>query len=174
MKAVQLIKALVVDENHKRDILAKVNFNKDLKEVYQDTKTAIRDICGDLDNNGDTARDNKPDDILMVKPWQEKDRRNFSRSRSRESGRHGREGRSRDRGGFRSYSHDSRSRSRDRSDSRGRSRGRSTVSFQERSRRDTPVRDSSGMSTEIVVTSKEYDKVIFSVISFFILSNLSA
>ena len=46
-KSVQLIKALGVDGTFKRDILAKVNFNQDPKKVYEETKTDIREICGD-------------------------------------------------------------------------------------------------------------------------------
>ena len=47
LKAVHLIKALGVDGAYKRDILAKVNFDKEPKQVYEDTKTAIRDIRGE-------------------------------------------------------------------------------------------------------------------------------
>ena len=47
LKAVHLIKALGVDAAYKRDILAKVNFDKEPKQVYEDTKTAIRDIRGE-------------------------------------------------------------------------------------------------------------------------------
>ena len=130
--SVILIKALGVDGNHKRDILAKVNFNKEPKEVYEDTKTAIRDICGE--NYFETVTEDKEDkvsEVLVVKPWQEKksdnNRPDFSRSRSRDNSR---QGRIRDRT-YRSYSRD-RSGSRDRSYSRGRSHRRSSVSFQER------------------------------------------
>ena len=142
LKAVHLIKALGVDDNHKRDILAKVNFNKEPKKVYEDTKTAIRDICGE--NYFETVTEDKEDkasEVLVVKPWQEKksdnNRPDFSRSRSRDNSR---QGRIRDRT-YRSYSRD-RSGSRDRSYSRGRSHRRSSVSFQEKKggrdyRRDT-------------------------------------
>ena len=48
LKAVLLIKSIGVDESHKRDILAKVDFKgKEPKDVYASTKIAIRDICGD-------------------------------------------------------------------------------------------------------------------------------
>ena len=42
-----------------------VDFNKEPNEVYEDTKTAIRDICGDK------PRDESENNILVVKPWQE-------------------------------------------------------------------------------------------------------
>ena len=164
LKAVHLIKALGVDENHRRDILAKVNFNKEPKEVYEETKTAIRDICGDKNNEADKRIENELDDVHIVKPWQNKDsdksrsRPRYSRSRSRDYNRQSRsrEDTSRERG-FRSYSRDS-NRSRERSDSRGRSRRRSTVSFQDRSRRERGRDSTPGESTQ-TVCNIEYDKV---------------
>ena len=63
LKGVHLIKALGIDEHHRRDIIATVNFNKEPKEVYEETKTAIRDICGDQNS------DNKHDNVHVVKPW---------------------------------------------------------------------------------------------------------
>ena len=42
LKAVHLIKAIGVDAAHKRDILAKIDFNKEPKQVYEETKTAIK------------------------------------------------------------------------------------------------------------------------------------
>ena len=47
LKAVLLIKSLEVNGSYKRDILAKVNFDQDGKVVYEATKVAIRDICGE-------------------------------------------------------------------------------------------------------------------------------
>ena len=47
LKVVHLLEALGVDEGHKRDILSKINFNKDPAEVFEDAKTAIRDICSE-------------------------------------------------------------------------------------------------------------------------------
>ena len=40
LKAVQLIKALGLDGAHERDILSKINFNKEPREVYEETKVA--------------------------------------------------------------------------------------------------------------------------------------
>ena len=137
----QIVALLGVDGAHKRDILAKVDFNKEPKQVYEDTKTAIRDICGEKSED-DIKTETDPDSekVLLVKPWQEKQfERNqggerFSKSKS---GDRNRGDRFRDRS--RSYSRDrtrGRERSRDRSDSQGRTRRRSSVSFQERRRRD--------------------------------------
>ena len=181
LKSVILIKALGIDGAFKTDILAKVNFNQEPEQVYEDTKTAVRDICGKLesetkkdDNTSDTGGEVK---VHLVKPWEKKQ---FDSSRSRSGGRQengnyrnnswDRRGRdnfrgrdnSRGRDNFRerrsrSFSRDreSRNRSNDRSDSRGRSR-RSSVSFQERrggdSRRDlTP---GPGMSSVIEIKEK--------------------
>jgi hypothetical protein len=122
LKAVQLLKALGVDENHKRDILAKVNFNREPKQVYEDTKTAIRDICGETSRELEKDLE-KPDEVNIVKPWQERKadfsgpRPHFSRSRSRDDWRRNRSQERRPR----SYSRDF-DRSRERSDSRGRSK----------------------------------------------------
>ena len=133
LKAVQLLKALGVDENHKRDILAKVNFNREPKQVYEDTKTAIRDICGETSRELEKDLE-KPDEVNIVKPWQERKadfsgpRPHFSRSRSRDDWRRNRSQERRPR----SYSRDF-DRSRERSDSRGRSRRRS-VAFQDKRR----------------------------------------
>ena len=38
LKSVILIRALGIDENHRRDVLAKVDFNKEPKVVYETTK----------------------------------------------------------------------------------------------------------------------------------------
>ena len=46
LKSVILIRSLGLDENLHRDILAKVDFSKEPAVVYQETKVAIRDICG--------------------------------------------------------------------------------------------------------------------------------
>ena len=128
LKAVQLIKALGVDGTYKRDILAKVNFNHEPSKVYQDTKTAIRDICGDkadLTSNKTADEDADPVNVNVVKPWQDegktggrRDQERFSRSRSWDR----RGGSFRDRS--RSYSRDRRS-FRDGRSSRERSRERS-------------------------------------------------
>ena len=121
LKVVHLLKALGVDEAHKRDILTKIDFNKDPNIVFDDAKTAIRDICSD-----DTAFKSE-DQVLVVKPWQSQDRRQeddrsrrdrYMKSRSRSGG----DRRfSRDRAGSRSWS-------------RGRDRSRQRVSFQDRNR----------------------------------------
>ena len=47
LKAIQLLQALSLDDGHEHDILSKINFNKEPKEVFEDTKTAIRDIVSD-------------------------------------------------------------------------------------------------------------------------------
>ena len=47
LKAVHLLRALNIEESFKRDILSKVNFSKAPKEVFEEVKTAVRDICGD-------------------------------------------------------------------------------------------------------------------------------
>lgn len=168
LKAVQLIKALGVDGTFKRDILSKVDFNKEPSKVYEDTKTAIRDICGDTANLGsnETSEEEKeknPVNVNLVKPWQEKSgatrgQERFSRSRSwdRRGGNFRDRSRSysRDRRGFRDRQ-SSRERSRERSDSRGR---KSSVSFQERSRR----RDTTpgpGMSEEVIEINESYDRI---------------
>ena len=155
LKAVQLLKALGVDENIKRDILAKVNFNKDPSQVYEDIKTAIRDICGEAVKEVVE----KPDEVNIVKPWQERksERPHYSRSKSRDDWRRNRswENRSRSRDQrSRSHSRDyDRQRSNERSDSRGRSRNRS-VAFQDRRRRDlTPG------ETVVMISSDEYDRI---------------
>ena len=74
LKSVILIKALGVDATYKRDILSKINFDKNPSEVYNDTKTAIRDICGKLkvqncDNGG-----SEHTEVNVVKPWQDRGR----------------------------------------------------------------------------------------------------
>ena len=175
LKAVHLIKALGVDGAYKRDILAKVDFNKEPAKVYEDTKTAIRDICGDKDE--EVKLEKSETSVLVVKPWQEQNRENekYSRSRSRDRGnsrdrvsfragtssvskdRNGRDwsrgrDRSRDRAG-RDWSRD-RNRNRDRSDSRGR---RYSTSFNDRKiRRETTP--GPGTST-VVAFSKPYDRI---------------
>ena len=154
LKSVQLIKALSIDESRRRDILAKVNFNKEPKDVYNDTKTAIRDICRDDVGGEDHGYEPRIDGVNLVKPWQRErsnfqQNRNFSRSRSRDSGRRDR---SRDER-FRSYSR-GRDKSRERSDSRGRDRRRATVSFTERNRR----RDSTPGRAE-VLSEIRYDEI---------------
>ena len=114
LKAVLLIKSIGVDESHKRDILAKVDFNKEPNIVYESRKIAIRDICGEAE--AVTNPEKKSDDqVLVVKPW-EQERRNRSRSWSQSRGR------ARDRSGGRSWD-GGRGRSRERLD-RSQDRGR--------------------------------------------------
>ena len=183
LKSVQLIKALGVDDAHKRDILAKVDFNKEPNEVYEDTKTAIRDICGDK------PRDQSENNILVVKPWQEEqpgrntkgDKSSRSRSWDRSRGdkfrdrsnsfsRNGkyrdrsnsysREGRGRDRSRERYSSRErSRDRSRDRSGGRSHNSRRSSVSFQERNRGERRETTPGPGTLETTSFSVEYDKI---------------
>ena len=83
LKSVLLIKSLGVDGSYKRDILSKVNFDMDAKEVYESTKIAIRDICGQEEKFSGPE-----DKVLFNKPWSR------SRSRSRSFSRHRDESRS--------------------------------------------------------------------------------
>ena len=92
LKAVHLLKALGVEDSEKRDILSKVDFGKKPKEVFEDVKTAIRDICGD----GKSMKGESM--VMVVKPWQREstrdrseDRRNvgFQQSRNRSYERNG-------------------------------------------------------------------------------------
>ena len=170
LKAVQLIKALGVDGAFKRDIIAKIDFNQEPSKVYEQTKTAIRDIVGD-DKHLDEVDNQNVDNVNIVKPWQGGDRsrswerrgrERFPRSRSRDSraGKFGDGNRSFSRDKFgdgnRSFSRERGfDRSRERSDSRGR-RGRSGVSFRERSRRD--VTPGPGMS-KIVELNEAYHSI---------------
>ena len=143
LKAVHLLKALGVEDSEKRDILSKVDFGKKPKEVFEDVKTAIRDICGD----GKSMKGESM--VMVVKPWQREstrdrseDRRNvgFQQSRNRSYERTGdrrsrhinnRDERSWDRRYPRRDHSWSRDNSRERSTSRGREGNRS-VSFQQR------------------------------------------
>ena len=176
LKAVHLIKALGVDGAYKRDILAKVNFDKEPKQVYQDTKTAIRDICGE--NKMESSEHQKEDEVMMVKPWEgnqlnkrtttdesrnsrskswdrNRERSRYSRSKSGDRERGLREGREK------SYSRD-RFRSRDRSESRGRSQRKYPVSFQERNnkeKRDSTPGAAGAGRTHVTLCSKHYDRV---------------
>merc|ERR1711954_542142 len=78
LKAIQLIEASNTDDSHKRDNLSKVNFKKEPKEVYEDTKSAIKDILGDSESqNNPTAEAHSS--VLFTKPWKSR-----NRSRSRE------------------------------------------------------------------------------------------
>ena len=63
VKAVMLLKSLDVDASIKRDILSKIDFNKEPKIVYESTKTAIRDICSNTSISQTTS--------FVVKPWNE-------------------------------------------------------------------------------------------------------
>ena len=60
LKSVMLLKSLDIDSSHKRDILSKIDFNKEPSEVYESTKTAIRDICSKTVNESSN---------YVVKPW---------------------------------------------------------------------------------------------------------
>ena len=51
LKAVQLLEALGIDDSFKRDILSKIDFDKEPKDVYENTKSAIRDILGETPVN---------------------------------------------------------------------------------------------------------------------------
>ena len=65
LKAVHLLRALDIEESIRRDILSKVDFSKQPKEVFESVKTAIRDICGD------GASIKTEHQVMMTKPWQE-------------------------------------------------------------------------------------------------------
>ena len=151
LKAVVLLKCLDVEESVKRDILAKLDFQKEPSEVYAATKIAIRDICG----AGESDKVNSSDQVLLTKPWQRQRSRSWSRN-----------GRSRDRswnrsqektqGGSRDWSRGSsreRSRGRDRR-SRGDSR---SVSFQER--RDNTPAPGRTVENEVFILDNDYDEV---------------
>ena len=140
LKAVLLIKSIGVEDGVKRDILAKVDFNKEPKAVYEAKKTAIRHICGEAEKSAakHSESDHDQDKVLFTKPWQSRDR---SRSRSWSRGRSRPGDRSRDRSGDRSRDRSAGS-SRDRSrggDYRRRDRNTRAVSFQDRKRDPTPV-----------------------------------
>ena len=75
LKAVILIKSLALDEGIKRDVLSKVDFNKEPSVVYETTKIAIRDILGD----SDSKESNK---VYISKPWHQPQQRWRSRSPS--------------------------------------------------------------------------------------------
>ena len=64
LKAVHLLRALDIEESIRRDIISKVDFSKQPKDVFETVKTAIRDICGD-------GQQMKPaHQVMMMKPWQ--------------------------------------------------------------------------------------------------------
>ena len=69
LKAVHLLRALDVEDSMKRDILSKVDFGKRPKEVFEEVKTAIRDICGD----GVSIKSET--EVLITKPWHTVNRR---------------------------------------------------------------------------------------------------
>ena len=145
LKAVHLLRALDVEDSMKRDILSKVDFGKRPKEVFEEVKTAIRDICGD----GVSIKSET--EVLITKPWQEEaksqygeKKKRFLNSRSSSYDRsHTRKSRSNERRGGRSWDlrhsrrdySGSRDRysSRERSFSRGRDRSRQ-VAFDHRGR----------------------------------------
>ena len=141
-----------MDESIKRDILSKVDFNKEPSDVYETTKIAIRDICGDSESSSKNA-------VYFSKPWQQN--RQKSRSRSRSWSRSSRD----------------RTRSRERDNHREWSRGKSPrrdgdhsqrdarVTFRGR-RRPTPV---PGIKSEknVFVISADYDKVFLNDEDFF-------
>lgn len=180
LKAVLLNKSIEVDESHQRDILAKVDFNKEPKPVYEATKIAIRDICGSLQSRGFGESSDK---VLLTKPWQSDQRRrsrSWSQRRGSSSYQSGGKDRSQER--YRDRSSDRRrDRSferRDRSQSRERGRARSpdrskrgnwnqggdtrSVSFRER-RDSTPVPgridNDSIDANEVLVVVNSYDEV---------------
>ena len=127
LKSVILIKALGVDATYKRDILSKINFDKNPSEVYNDTKTAIRDICGKLKAQNCDNGGSEHTEVNIVKPWQDRGRSPYQNKgreiRDRKEGYQYRSGSFR--GGNRSFS-------RERSSSRGRDSRRPTVSFKQR------------------------------------------
>ena len=146
LKSVLLIKSLGLDSGYKRDILAKINFDRESKEVYEATKIAIRDICGDVI----TAEQDK-DNVLYNKPWSGPGRsrsRSYSGSRSKSpryyQTRQHEEGR--DRGRSRSERRD-----RGRSYAAGRAKEGKAVSFK---------RDSTPVPGKEVVTGSDKLKVI--------------
>ena len=172
LKAVQLIKALGVDGAYKRDILSKVDFNKDPSNVYEDTKTAIRDIVGEKSEiiSLKSGEDTEESDVKVniVKPWQDKysgDHGNRSRERGRPDRRSrskswDRRGGDRFRGQNRSFSREGRTssdRSGDRSRSRGHSRGHS-VTFQGKNRGRQDTTPGPGMSSVLEINT-EYDRI---------------
>ena len=141
LKAVHLLRALGVEDSIKRDILSKVDFGKRPKEVFEELKTAVRDICGDgVSMKSET-------EVMLTRPWQEErsksqyeDRRarrysksrsgSYDRSRTQKSGSYERRGgRSWDQKHSRRDYSGSRDRdsSRERSHSRGRDRSRQVV-----------------------------------------------
>ena len=93
LKSIQLLEALELDDSHKRDILSKIDFRKAPRIVYEETKSAIRDIIGD-----EIVKERATKSVFMSKPWTRKssrsnergrrfsrDRRNNSYSRERSS-----------------------------------------------------------------------------------------
>ena len=66
LKSIMLLKALNLDDALKRDILAKVDFNKEPNEVYENTKTAVQDICGEKFSSKNNTQSQQ--DIYIVKP----------------------------------------------------------------------------------------------------------
>ena len=165
LKAVHLLRALDIEESFKRDILSKVDFSKTPKNVFEDVKTAIRDICGD---GKSIKTDNQ---VLIMKPWQGEQeggarRSTFRTSRSRSSSqrRNGRQFSPREsRGG--GYARRGRDRSRDYSRDRDRSwsRGRrrsSQVEFKDRreERRD-PTPAPGRANTVLVTCNTPYDEI---------------
>ena len=108
LKAIQLLQALSLDDGHEHDILSQINFNKEPKEVFEDTKTAIRDIVSDKY----FAQNVREIEVHVVKPWQEQPRGDYGKQEG--SNRYYR-GRSREGySGDRSRSCNSRDRSTDR------------------------------------------------------------
>ena len=151
LKAVHLLRALDIEESIRRDILSKVDFSKQPKEVFESVKTAIRDICGD----GVSIKTEHQ--VMMTKPWQENPqggpKNSELRARSHSRRRNGRSSTGRDfRGDRRSQGRDrSRGSSKDRSWSRG--RRNSKVDFKQR-RDSTP-----GLGRNIFLCNTPYDKI---------------
>ena len=69
LKSVQLLEALDIDDSFKRDILSKIDFDKEPKEVYENTKSAIRDILGDNPTTGNKTTNDQTGNVYFTKPW---------------------------------------------------------------------------------------------------------
>ena len=135
LKAVHLLRALDIEESIRRDIISKVDFSKQPKDVFETVKTAIRDICGD----GQTI---KPEhQVMMMKPWQGDSQgglKNSNHNEFRGRSYNRRSGRSSSGGEFRGERRRSqgRDRSRDGSKDRSWSRGRRNNKVDFKPRRD--------------------------------------
>ena len=150
LKAVLLIKSLGVDGSYKRDILAKVNFDLEGKEVYEATKVAIRDICGEEEKFGRCE-----DNVLLNKPWSKYQ----SRSRSRSYSRQREMSRSPGQGSrYRSHSREHRGRQRDRSFED------KAVTFKNKRRDQTPATGKQllNSTSEVFIIERAYHEIFMS------------